>query len=105
VCDCGVEGTGIESRQCPIFFIIFFIFFLFFLGPDISKYFFNGIFYCKWDFLLQKEGFQHLAKSYSYNYCEYYEEIPGNNLFMIFLFKKSIFGQNTAGAKELILER
>jgi hypothetical protein len=36
---------------------------------------------------LQKEGFQHLAKSYSYKYCEYYEEIPGNNLFMIFYLK------------------
>jgi hypothetical protein len=38
-------------------------------------------------FLLQKEGFQHLAKSHSYNYCEYYEEIPGNNFFMIFYLK------------------
>jgi hypothetical protein len=36
---------------------------------------------------LQKEGFQHLAKSYSYNYCEYYEEIPGNNFVMIFYLK------------------
>jgi hypothetical protein len=52
---------------------------------------------------LQKEGFQHLAKSYSYNYCEYIEEIPGNN-FYDFLFKKSIFGQNPAGAKELIVK-
>jgi hypothetical protein len=49
--------------------------------------------------LLQKEGFEHLAKSYSYNYCEYMyqEEIPGNNCFMIFLIK--IFGQNPAGGK------
>jgi hypothetical protein len=36
---------------------------------------------------LQKEGFQHLPKSYSYNYSEYYEEISGNNLFMIFYLK------------------
>jgi hypothetical protein len=47
---------------------------------------------------LQKEGFEHLAKSYSYNYCEYYEEIP-RNIFFDFLFKKSIFGQNPAGVK------
>jgi hypothetical protein len=51
---------------------------------------------------LQKEGFQHLAKRYSYNYCEYYEEIPGNNFVMIFYLKSKIFVQNPAGAKELM---
>jgi hypothetical protein len=39
---------------------------------------------------LQKEGIQHLAKSYSYKYCEYYEEIP---IFLLFFI---------AGAKELM---
>jgi hypothetical protein len=37
--------------------------------------------------------FQHLAKSYSYNYCEYYEEIQGNNIFMIFYLKSRLLAK------------
>jgi hypothetical protein len=48
------------------------------MGPDISKYFFNGIFYCKKDFSI---------------YFSIYEEIPGNNLFMIFYLKKIFFAK------------
>jgi hypothetical protein len=50
---------------------------------------------------LQKEGFQHLAKSYSYNYCEYYEQIPGNNLFMIFYLKIRFLAKTLRERKSL----
>jgi hypothetical protein len=66
-----------------LFFYYLYILLFYYLGIQISKYFFPEV-------LKIQQVFVRVAK-YSYNSCEFHNEIPKNYFFMIFLLKVAFF--------------
>jgi hypothetical protein len=62
---------------------------------------------CVWKTCVEKYFFPEVLRiqqvfecvAISYNSCEFYNEIPKNYFFMIFLAKSGIFPQNPTGAR------